>query len=225
MSRGQNSPQNPANERDTLSRQRLARIRHELRTPVNHIIGYSELLLEEADSSFAGDLQKIRRGGKRLLELLNQYCRDDSAPIKTQDLPQLFHELRTPVNQIIGYSELLQEQAHEADKPELVADLKKIHEAAQLWLAQAEAHLIPDAAAAPGSRRISKSAERSLVAWPFSAPVAPATTVEPGKLLVVDDDESNRELLARRLAHQGHAVTTAETGRQALKLIAKEPFD
>ena len=28
---------------------RLARIRHDLRTPINHIIGYSEILQEDAE--------------------------------------------------------------------------------------------------------------------------------------------------------------------------------
>ncbi|MGH8489078.1 MAG: histidine kinase dimerization/phospho-acceptor domain-containing protein [Gammaproteobacteria bacterium] len=50
-------------------------LRHELRTPINHIIGYSELLLEEAKDSqlepFTGDLQKIHTAGKTLLGMLN----------------------------------------------------------------------------------------------------------------------------------------------------------
>lgn len=47
----------------------------------------------------------------------------------------------------------------------------------------------------------------------------------PGVVLVVDDNENNRDLLARRLSRQGHRVTTAETGRQALELLNREKFD
>jgi CheY-like chemotaxis protein len=46
-----------------------------------------------------------------------------------------------------------------------------------------------------------------------------------GKLLVVDDNEMNRDMLSRRLERQGHTVRIAENGRQALELIRAEPFD
>lgn len=53
----------------------LAQMSHELRTPLNAIIGYSEMLLEEAqdlkDESFAADLEKIRGAGRHLLALIN----------------------------------------------------------------------------------------------------------------------------------------------------------
>ena len=53
----------------------LANMSHELRTPMNAILGYSEMLQEEAEEegldSFAPDLQKIRNAGKHLLTLIN----------------------------------------------------------------------------------------------------------------------------------------------------------
>ena len=53
----------------------LANMSHELRTPMNAIIGYSEILLEDAEedgqTSVAEDLQKIRSAGKHLLALIN----------------------------------------------------------------------------------------------------------------------------------------------------------
>ena len=44
-------------------------------------------------------------------------------------------------------------------------------------------------------------------------------------LLVVDDNEMNRDLLGRRLQRQGYRVTMAVDGRQALEFIAQESFD
>jgi class 3 adenylate cyclase len=48
---------------------------------------------------------------------------------------------------------------------------------------------------------------------------------EPGRVLVVDDNKVSRLLLARGLEQQGHHVTFAENGRQALDLMHGQPFD
>ena len=53
----------------------LANMSHELRTPLNAIIGYSEMLIEDAEDqgqeAFIPDLQKIREASKQLLSLIN----------------------------------------------------------------------------------------------------------------------------------------------------------
>lgn len=53
----------------------LANMSHEFRTPLNAIIGYSEMLLEEAEdmqeSALTIDLQKIHTAAKHLLSLIN----------------------------------------------------------------------------------------------------------------------------------------------------------
>ncbi len=53
----------------------LAKMSHELRTPLNAVIGYSEILLEDAEIDGRGeqisDLQKISAAGKHLLSMVN----------------------------------------------------------------------------------------------------------------------------------------------------------
>jgi two-component system sensor histidine kinase/response regulator len=53
----------------------MANISHELRTPMNAIIGYSELLKEEAEdinaADFISDIDKINMASKHLLDLIN----------------------------------------------------------------------------------------------------------------------------------------------------------
>jgi len=53
----------------------LANMSHELRTPLNAIIGYSEMVLEDAEASgspaLVGDLRKIHAAGRHLLGLIN----------------------------------------------------------------------------------------------------------------------------------------------------------
>ena len=48
---------------------------------------------------------------------------------------------------------------------------------------------------------------------------------ETGKILVVDDNESNRNMLSRRLERQGHTTRLAENGIKALEKLRKEDFD
>src|SRR6185437_11303681 len=54
----------------------LARMSHELRTPLNAVIGYTEILLEDAGRSggndeHAADLRRIHDAGRHLLTLIN----------------------------------------------------------------------------------------------------------------------------------------------------------
>ena len=44
-------------------------------------------------------------------------------------------------------------------------------------------------------------------------------------LLVVDDNEMNRDLLSRRLERQGYRVTVAVDGQQALEVLDSENFN
>jgi len=46
-----------------------------------------------------------------------------------------------------------------------------------------------------------------------------------GKLLIVDDNEMNRDMLSRRLRRQGHTVAEAINGMQALRMVKREDFD
>jgi len=51
------------------------------------------------------------------------------------------------------------------------------------------------------------------------------TTSKPVRLLLVDDNEYNRDFLSRRLQRQGYGVTTADNGKMALDLVDQEQFD
>ncbi len=48
---------------------------------------------------------------------------------------------------------------------------------------------------------------------------------EEGRILVVDDNALNRDMLSRRLSRRGYDVTVAEDGQQALDAIQDDRFD
>src|SRR6266567_1934030 len=48
---------------------------------------------------------------------------------------------------------------------------------------------------------------------------------EPASLLIVDDEELNREGLGRRLRRDGYAVALAKSGREAIELLGERRFD
>ena len=62
------------------SRTALRRLQHEMRTPLGQIIGYSEMLLEEAresSPSLVSDLEKIHRAADELLGVVDQTLKTD----------------------------------------------------------------------------------------------------------------------------------------------------
>jgi class 3 adenylate cyclase/ActR/RegA family two-component response regulator len=133
------------------------------------------------------------------------------------------HDLRTPVNQIIGYSELLQEIAEEEGNPQYVSDLKKIRAAADRMLELIN-EFFGGKKAAPAEE---VQAPPLAPAADTYVPTAPAASPdqEHGRLLVVDDNEMNRDMLSRRLAAKGHAVGVAEDGERALAMIGEDRPD
>jgi DNA-binding response OmpR family regulator len=225
-----------------LHRAFLAHLRHELRTPLNAIIGYSEMLLEDAadegPEDFIPDLQKIRRAGKELLGLVNDILDPTKVDAGELDIDletleaNLRHALLTPVNAVFGYNEILLEDAADEGPEDFIPDLENIHTAAGRFLA-----LINDVVnfskieAGKIDADLSTGATMSMIQdvvtaiRPLAAEKTGAVPAEQGFVLVVDDNEMNRDVLARHLERQGHGVAVAENGRQALEMVKTHSFD
>lgn len=211
----------------------LSKIRHDLRTPINHILGYCEMLQEDDQlpELFAPDLEKIHAGGRQLLALIAEYFDEETFETKRGDVQRLCHDLRTPVNQIIGYSEMLQEQAEEINRKRYLPDLRKIREAALSWLGLMEEHLLPTGSGTDSGPAFNADLTGSQIlppGIPFQSPAARhGSRAQPvqGRLLVVDDDESNRDMLGRRLQRDGYTVQLAANGVEALRLLRATPYD
>lgn len=145
-----------------------------------------------------------------------------STPADRSPLSHLRHDLRTPLNQIIGYSELLAEETAAAGHGAYGPDLGKINVAARTLLALINDNLTDE--------RLTLAGEPPPGARGANGTAGPPSEVEPpaaltGRILVVDDNTENREVLARRLIRQGHTVETAADGRAALVALRAASFD
>ncbi len=91
----------------------LANMSHELRTPLNAIIGYSEMLIEDADDrsdkASSADLEKIRGAGKHLLGIINDILDLSKIEAGRMDvyleqvfLPRLIDDVRTIVEPLMS---------------------------------------------------------------------------------------------------------------------------
>ena len=220
---------------DRTRRVLLANVRHELRTPLNAVIGYSEMLLEDFEDqgseSLRSDLEKIHSAGGQLLALVNDAL--DPAKVEAGDPDlDLRHDLRTPINSIIGYSEMLQEEAEALNHTDIIPDLQKIHSAAERFL-----FLIDDVVdfsrieAGEMAPHLQASDTAAIIQGAMTAASSlEEDTVEEvrtdrGRLLIVDDNEINRDVLARRLGRQGYTTAAAENGRKALEMVQTQKFD
>ncbi len=213
----------------------LSGLRHELRTHVNHVLGYTELLLEGIEGPeqefLYRPLEGVRLAAEEALTTLDQLLSrelemDDALAAKTT-LDRAFEE----VSRHVG---TLNERAPQLGQEGIVVDLFRIDFAARHAAALAghpllAAHLV-GGSNAPGGHQPG-NAWKAVQGTPQPPARAAGSRVEAtdprggGTILVVDDDPSNRDVLSRRLERLGHGVVTANTGRQALDVLQAQPID
>jgi signal transduction histidine kinase len=223
----------------------MAYLRHELCTPIDATIGYSAMLLEELqtqpDSIFAADLRKIHGCSQQLLTLVTTIL--DPVQLEMSQIDgelsrfgaELRMELLTPLSTIIGYCELLLEEA----PAELIPDLDKIHTAAHqllslindiVNLAQQQLQTLTSPTATPPQLLLEHSATATIMrsATTILETLDRESTIpqsQGGMILVVDDNPTNCDLLSRQLKRQGYTVTTANSAKQALRLMKAIAYD
>jgi adenylate cyclase len=188
-----------------------AQLRHDLRTPLNHIIGYAEMLLEELqDGDKAGvapGLATVRADARELLALVNEVLSRGQAG--TPDLVAARDRFRPPLERMRTAGEALRRKAAEAGAESLLPDIDKVRAATERL-----EHLLHHG---------------STPALGESEPHGAGADIEAGPtrstILVVDDNEDNRDMLARRLRRQGYEVLTAVGGRTALDTLGRRPVD
>ena len=188
------------------------------------------------------DIQRIRDASRTLhrliLGLLDPATihRSDGSADLGEFRRTLRHDLLTPINAIKGYGEMLLEDAADTGAETFAADLDKLLGEATLFLERIDGLVTYSGGAAPLSegavpiapetdKRASMVESMLKAVRPISANEADLAAVRPSRILVVDDNASNRDLLSRQLQRQGHTVLQAEDGARALVLVENEALD
>ena len=219
----------------------LANLSHDLRTPLNAIIGYSEMLTEEcADrgwENISPDLQRINQASRDLLEVIKEAL--DPARIEGLKIggmeeiidSKLDFHIRTSMNTIVGYTELILEEADGRGWDVLIPELRKIIEAADLFLRQINDMSETQHVTAENKPDLDEETDslmdqeiailKSQVRWDIEI----AERVPRGDILVVDDNPMNRDTLTHYLNRLGHNAAIAENGLQALEMVGMQHFD
>ena len=226
----------PEPDSEWQRRVRLAHMRQELLAPINAIVGYSEILLEEGrrrgTADDLPDLERIGSLAQSLLRLIDRLLGPGADPGGTgaQKLPQfqaeLRHDLRNALNTIMGYSDMLLEAEH-SGAAALRPDLERLLVEARRLLDGIDT-IVDFSRRNDDQQRKAVSDAGAAVAASLLRTVQPLESQEAprhtGRILVVDDNESNRDLLYRYLSREGHVVEVAESGGRVFELL-DETFD
>jgi CheY-like chemotaxis protein len=221
----------------------LAHLRHELGTPLNAIIGYSELLLEDEaagpGSMLGPELDSVHRTGQALYSLVNEFLESARIDAGLLELPlpvigaAIRERLRAPLESVLASSERLLQQSAASALPGRVEDLQRIRSAAmQLGTLLDDLTPLDPGSGRRGAARaeMESSADVAIQALVDEGPTMARASGAPAgrqaaRLLVVDDNGTNRDILSRILERRGHAVRAAASGREALALLGAGTFD
>lgn len=226
-------------EKERLRRMQMTNMRQVLMTPVNAIGEYARLLLDETTKRSLGnassDLGRIIALSDDLKLMTDRLLSPDGGQLLDLDQSiedserRIRHDLRNPIGAIKGFTEMLIEDVEAFGITDLLPDLERL--LAETNRLHDQIDQIVD---------FSGGGEGQQSVLDLMTEVAGAATLARkfedvsrygggddvvGRILIVDDIESNRTLLARRLSRAGHETDTAGGGHEALEKLATKPYD
>lgn len=215
----------------------LAEMRRELTAPVTAILGYCDRLRQEFAAFGPGglndDLARIHAAARHLLTLSGRLLEpewNDGLLAETNleaTQAKICHDLRNPLNVIKGYGEILLEDIADIGAGSAAPELTKLLGETKRLLDSLES-IIDFSRGDPTG--LATDDHPLPMAEQLQTLLRPGADDHrrkalPGRILVVDDNESNRELLARHLKKDGHRIDMAEGGRQALEMVDENAYD
>ncbi len=166
------------------------------------------MLIEDSPgfSSASQNLTRIRETARELTRLVETHL--SSKTKRTgKAIADLRHEMAGPVHNILQTVGAI---TSDEGSGIAIADVMAIGRAAAELLAFAQA-------------RRNFSAPETAVNG--NSQPAPSPAAKPGRILIVDDDRNNREIISRQLKRIGHEVTAVSSGAEALAILLQSRHD
>jgi adenylate cyclase len=208
----------PPSDSSALPRETISQLRHQLRIPLFQIISYADLLAEDTSHSLGesttSDLSKVVSICDHALRDISDFPVSDNVDNQVTVLSQT---LADTGNDILHLARRIRESLGESNQISL-SDAQNLF---------AGAHALVEAAGQIRLEDLRYSSHDSTIERFRS--LTPAETTNQGSsgglLLVIDDNEANRDILSRRLLRDGYEVMLAESGRQGLTMARRYNFD
>ncbi len=193
----------------------LAYLVQELSAPAAELSCHADALHagSSADPHAAKLLARINDRSHYLTETVRKLAESEIAPQTDAELKVLRHDLRGAAGYVISACDSLEEDATDLG-PALVAT-----RAAARQLLDLIGSLAPLDPANEHSREM--PILDALVKLPAAVAAARAERTEPGRVLLVDDNEYNRDLVGKMLRDLGHAVEAVDGGPAAVTRLSR----
>ena len=214
----------------------LTQIKQDFTTPVDAISDYINLIIDGSDiydDEITDEFQNIKKSAKTLRVNFNdafvEYAESKRKSINNDEEASILrHDLRTPLNGIIGYSEILLEdyeddidKNHSEDINHVIGLAKEVEGAISRFV-----DFLKDGSESPEQAKENENAENlfsSLGKIDYKLEII--DEIKDSKILVVDDIKTNCDVLKRRLENNNFNVEVSMSGKDALEKISKSQFD